>query len=331
MIKKLHFWHYASVILLALLLVSVFTSGFGYTNASPDEAAQRLVDFMNKYKDNVLQGQTAKVTSVEPVDGLIKVNLNIGGTNVVGYVSNTGMLYFPQAYDLKKTAEAFDKQTGGATTTAVYTKSDKPKFELYYMSYCPYGQQAVQGFAPVAELLKDKIEFVPRFVIYEDWCGWDVSCKDKPAEIPNYCFDKEAKLCSMHGINEANENIRQLCVFNEQKERYWDYTLCVMSDCSLDKVNECWKTCADKTGVDKAKVEKCFKDEGASLLKAEREANVKNKVNGSPTVFLNGDSYSGGRTPENFKTGVCSAFNTAPSECSQTLNSASSAVSGNCG
>lgn len=320
--KRLGFWHYVSIVLAVLLVVSVFSNGGSCAARNTSAATGKLLDFLK----SSAQGSEVTIDSAEPSDGLIKVEFSIAGKKYKSYISNTGTLFFPVAYNLSAVKDA----SANTQEPTSYPKSDKPAFELYYMSFCPYGIQAVQGFAPVAELLGDKIDFKPHYVVYENYCG-QVKCTDKPDEIKNYCLDKDGKLCSLHGVNEINEDVRQLCVFNEQKNRFWNYTLCVMSECSLSNVESCWKGCAGKSGVDAAKVEGCFKARGVELMTAEKRLNDENDVRGSPSVFLNGADYSGGRAPNDFKSAVCSAFKSAPSECSQTLSTSGEAASGNCG
>jgi hypothetical protein len=75
-------------------------------------------------------------------------------------------------------------------------------------------------------------------------------------------------------------------------------------------------------------IENGAKANAIAYLAAERELNVQLGVTGSPTVFINGASYDGGRAPEDFKTAICGAFSTAPSECSQSLGTAASSASG---
>jgi hypothetical protein len=44
-------------------------------------------------------------------------------------------------------------------------------------------------------------------------------------------------------------------------------------------------------------------------------------VQGSPTLIINGVEASSGRDSQSYLNTICSAFNTKPSECSQTLSS----------
>ncbi len=198
-------------------------------------------------------------------------------------------------------------------------KLDKPNFKLFYMSYCPYGQQAFKSVAQVAELFGNKVEIEPHFVIYENYRGGG----------DDYCIG-DGKLCSMHGIAELNENIREACVYKYDKNKFWDYTLCIMNSCQLSNVGECWETCADEYSIDKDKINTCLDEEGISLMTAERTLDAKYGATGSPTLILNEEKYTGGRAAEDMKTSICCGFKDVPSECSESLADTASQATGSC-
>jgi hypothetical protein len=54
-------------------------------------------------------------------------------------------------------------------------------------------------------------------------------------------------------------------------------------------------------------------------------------VQSSPTLIINGQVYTGARTPEAYKEAVCSHFDTPPAECGTTLSSQAATSSGGCG
>jgi predicted DsbA family dithiol-disulfide isomerase len=190
---------------------------------------------------------------------------------------------------------------------------NKPQIDFFVMSYCPYGNQAEEGVEPVYQLLKDKAIFNPRYVIYSNYQGGG----------SNYCIDN-SKLCSMHGIQELNQNTRELCVNKYMGIAKWfEFALAMNDKCTSQNADTCWEAVATDLKLDVAKIKTCEKDEAVALLTAEKALGDKLKVSGSPTIFIDGDSYSGGRTPEALKTALCDKFDTKPSECSQTLAGAS--------
>ena len=329
-IIRRHSWKLLTIVLFALLIASIFTGGFKDfaqpTSADSKEVVNKAISYINT---NLLQaGIEAELEGIadSEIDSLYKFNIAVGGRTFPSYVTKDGKYLLPQGLiDLKeeiKEVETEPSQATDATTSCGNTpKQAKPKVAVYYMSYCPYGVQAIQGIAPAIKLLGDSVDFEPHFVIYANYRGGG----------PDYCLD-DGKLCSMHGIAELNEDIRQLCTWKYEKSKFWDYTLCTMDDCSVGNIETCWKTCAEKNNVDVKKIEKCQAEEGVALMTEESRLNKELGVSGSPTIFVNGERYSGSRASENFKQGICCGFNEEPSECEQTLGTAAqAAAAGGCG
>jgi hypothetical protein len=137
---------------------------------------------------------------------------------------------------------------------------------------------------------------------------------------------ENGKITSMHGDNEAQENLRQICIREEQASKYWDYT-----GCYIKKGDSAG--CLTSAGIDKAKLNSCMTDAGKGLAYAQIDfaASTKYKVTGSPTLILNGAQVSefdfGGRTAQAVKTVICCGANQQPEVCSQQLSTTSAAVS----
>jgi len=147
---------------------------------------------------------------------------------------------------------------------------------------------------------------------------------------PEYCLDEESKYCSMHGIQELNQDVRELCVQKYQKDKLWDFVKAVNSQCNYQNVDSCWSGVAKEVGLDIAQIKTCQKNEALELLAQESTLNEKYGVRGSPQLFINEKEYQGSRTSEAYKQVICSAFNSPPEKCSQTLNSEGGSVSGGC-
>lgn len=319
--NKHMFWKISTAVLFALLIISMFTQGFAGLFKS-QLGAQQVADKTTKYVNDVLlQGKmTATVQDVKDIGNLYNMKLNIGGQVFDSYVTKDGKLLFPQAIELDKSIETGPTQpTQTAVSCEDMEKKDKPTAEVYYMAYCPYGVQAMKGMYPVAKLFGDKVDIQPHFVIYDNYQGGSA----------DYCMN-DGKLCSMHGIEELKEDIRQACIYKYQKDKFWDYTNCAMTECSLGNIATCWETCADKNKVDKAKVNECSDKEGAALMEAEKKLNEEKGVSGSPTIFVNGVPYEGGRSPDNFKENICCGFNSKPGECGQSLTTTAATTTGSC-
>ena len=332
--SKMSVWQISTIILGILLVISVFTGGFNGTKSAdgtgqevtdstnPESAsltgqavADKAIEFINQ---NLLQGQaTATLESVVESRGLYNLKLNINGQELDSYATKDGQMFFPQAIDLSEPPEAPQQ-----APPQDIQKTDTPNVKLFTMSFCPYGNQAEEAMHPVAELLKDKVDVEPHYVIYNNYRGGG----------PQYCLDEENKYCSMHGIQELNQDVRELCVYKYQKDKFWDFVMKINEKCSAEDVDSCWEAIAEEQGIDTEQIKSCQQNEAMDILKTEAELNTQYGVKGSPTLVINDATYNGGRTSEAYKQAVCSAFTAEPGECSEALSeSASSAPTGGCG
>jgi glutaredoxin len=197
-------------------------------------------------------------------------------------------------------------------------KSARPSVELFIMSFCPYGVQAENVMSPVVDLLGSTADIQIRF-------------------IATVNGDTADAVRSLHGLNEAKEDIRQLCIKQSDPDKYWDYLDLFNAQCypvwqNATRLEACGKNLTAMLGMDNQKIETCaIAGEGLALLRAD-EAITKNlKVTGSPTLFINGQKYSGQRTPEAFKQAICARFETPPDECGTDLSAqVVAAGSGSC-
>lgn len=241
----------------------------------------------------------------------------------VAYTTKNGKYLFFQPYDMKPPEP---KQIPLA---------DKPKVDLFVMSYCPFGNQSEDLIMPVVDLLKDKIDIELHYVIYDHY----------ETGYPDYCLDEESLYCSMHGVEEVNQNIRELCVQKYQPDKLWSFVEEVNSQTTAKDIEEKWENIASFIGVDIGKIQDCQNNESLDLLK--QEVNLTNQkypvqdpkehrsqeeiqISGSPTLVINGMVYDGERSSNGYKEAICSAFNNLPAECSQELTDSGSAPAGMC-
>ncbi len=189
-------------------------------------------------------------------------------------------------------------------------KTDKPKVELFVMSYCPYGLQMEKAYLPAYELLKKKAEMDIKFVSY-----------------------------AMHGEKEINENTRQYCIQKDQSAKFAKYLTCFTG-------KDDYAACLKEAGVSESQVNSCMAkadsqfgikanlDDKASWLSGQfplydvhATENEKYGVQGSPTLVINGVQVEVSRSPEAVKQVICSSFNNAPSECDTALSTQSASPS----
>lgn len=304
------------LVLVALLLaVNIFYSASKRIPGalSKEEAGQKAIDFINNV---ALQGQaTASLLETTEESGLYKIHIKIQDQEYESYVTKDAKLLFPQGTKIMESSP--DQSNEGAQELP---KSDTPLVQLFVMSFCPYGNQAEELMIPVANLLKDKAKIELRYVIYSNYQGGGET----------YCLDKESLYCSMHGISELNQNIREICVGKYHEDKFWNFIQAINNACSVSNVDTCWEGVAKTLGIDVNKIKTCQKNEGLTISASELVLNNQYGISGSPQLIINGTEYTGARTSEGFKQAICSAFNSQPSECSQTLSNEGGSVSGGC-
>ncbi len=141
-----------------------------------------------------------------------------------------------------------------------------------------------------------------------------------------------------HGAYETQQNKIQSCIQELEPAKYWSYAAGFVANiypkCSSARTEECDKTesvtLMKTLGIDSTKVLACVDSKGADLNNAASKKAQASGVSGSPTLIINGVIVNTARNAEAYKTAVCSAYNTAPAECSETLDSSAAAAQGNC-
>jgi len=161
-------------------------------------------------------------------------------------------------------------------------KSDKPVVELFVMTHCPYGTQAEKGLIPTIKALGDTVDAKIRFVHY-----------------------------FMHGDKEEEETMRQVCIREQHPDKYLDYLACFLEDGDSQRC----------LGLMNLNVDSCITDQAEDYYSQDSELSEGYGVRGSPTLVVNGQIVQSGRNSAAYLDTICSAFNTPPAECSQTLSS----------
>lgn len=319
-------WRYTTVALMAvvvLLLVaflwkpgeSSVTGNVLSTSPNPNDVAAKAVDFINK---NIVQGNsTASLDSVNETDGMLNITVLYQGQKIPVYTTVDGKFLILSA-PIDMTQSVPTATPTQQTTTQAAPKTDKPTVQLFVMAFCPYGMQAEGVMKPVFDLLGSKADIQVHFITTVSGTTPDT-------------------VQSLHGTVEAQEDLRQACIMKYYDQKtYWNYMTAIDNVCSgqhsdATAYDACWKSAAKNASIDATKIETCANaTEGVSLLKADADLSAANGVSGSPTLIINGVVFNGARTPDAYKTGICDAFTTAPSECSQNLSATSTAASGGC-
>jgi hypothetical protein len=302
------------------IIAIIITGGLIYANSSlgfsmpnlfgmsDSQIGQKVIDYIN---NNQLASTPASLVSVTEESGLVKIKIKIGTNEFDSYATKDGKFLFPQVFDMNAKTDT----TQGTDTTPSQTleeaaasvkKSDTPELDAFVVARCPYGLQMQRAMA-------DAVKNMPSLAQYI-----------KARYIGTVSGNT---ITAMHGDAEAQENLRQICIREEQASKYWNYVACQM------KASGTENSCATSTGIDASKLSACIStpSRGVAYAKEDFDLATKYNVTGSPTLVLNGATVSespfGGRSSDGVKTMVCAAFNTKAGFCSTTLDKAEAAVS----
>jgi glutaredoxin len=246
-------------------------------------------------------------------NGVYEITTRYQSQNINLYATRDCTLLFTNSFDLRETTTPTP-----TTQPPEPVVSARPSVELFVMSFCPYGTQAESAMDPVIGLLGPKANITIRYI----------------ASVGGTTVDS---ISSLHGPAEAKEDLRQLCIARYYPALLWPYLMDFNTNCypgwqNATALDACRAKTAKKIGIDNGKIETCATGgEGLALLAADEGFTTKYQVTGSPTLLINGQRYSGARTPDAYKLAICSHFDTPPAECGVNLSSQAATASGSCG
>ena len=306
------------VLLSVIMFAVVLTSGCnlkdvlsknGGSNKSLSQ--EKVVDKLEKFvKENLLApGVEVQIGDVSDENGMYKVkvivSMNGQEQNIDSYISKDGKIFFPSGAinieEMEKQAKAAkDAEEASEAEQKELVKSDKPEVKLFVMSYCPFGTQVEKGIIPVLEALGSKVDFELEFVDY-----------------------------TMHGDEEADENMREYCIQKKNPTKIVGYLKCFLKS-TKGGVAEAEK-CMATLGINKSTTNACIKASNTEFgvksgevgFGVNKEDNEMYEVEGSPTLVINGTKVSSGRDSASLLKTICGAFNEAPAECEKELSAVS--------
>ncbi len=286
-----------------LSLIIGFLIGYALGTASP------ILD--KKVAENVLKNELVRpgteisIKDAKNAGFIDELTLEVNGKEDKLYVSPDGKVFYQKIYESKDAGAKKDAQNA-ASGPVVSKKTDKPKVELFVMSYCPFGTQMEKAYLPAIKALGDSIDAKVKFVNY-----------------------------AMHGAKEVNENVLQYCLEKEKPEKFNDYLACFLdkgkSDACLKTLGikkEELKSCIDATNKEFS-IQKDLNDKSTYLsgrypkFKIHDDLNKKYGVEGSPTLVVNGQKIDrAGRNPQAVLDIICSAFtdDKKPKACKEKLS-----------
>ena len=309
----------AIIAVVALLFATGNAGGSGTTDANavpPNECGAAVMLYANT--NLIAAGSPATLVSVTEQDGMYLVTAKNQARTFGFYATKDCNLLFVDPYKLKAPntpkATSTPRPTTSPTPVPLPVKSARPTTEMFVMSFCPFGVQAENVIDPVVDLLGTKADFRVRY-------------------IATVNGDSVETVKSLHGIPEAKEDLRQLCVQKSYPDKFWDYLNLINAQCypiykNATQLATCQANVSSTLGIDNQKIETCATgSEGIALLRADEVITRSLKITGSPTLMMNGQKYAGQRTAEAYKQAICARFETPPAECGVNLSAKTIAAS----
>jgi predicted DsbA family dithiol-disulfide isomerase len=301
------------VILIVFLVIMLSPSG--NSAAVPMQpCAEKVIGYTN---ENLVQpGTSVSFKSVSENRGMYEIQGTYQSQDVTIYTTKDCTMLFTNGINM---SASIDTSPQKPTPAPAPVKTARPSVDLYVMAFCPYGTQAESAMRPVVSLLGTKSDIHVRYI----------------TTVRGSTVDS---VQSLHGLSEAQEDLRQICIQKKYPQKFWDYIDTFNSRCypvsqNLTSLNTCWRNTSAGLGIDISAIETCATgSDGLGMLKTDESDASQNGATASPILIINGIKYSGARTPEAYKQAICNSFDTAPTECGTILSSTQSAASaGGCG
>ena len=182
----------------------------------------------------------------------------------------------------------------------VCRKEIKWKLDLFIMWYCPFGEIAAKQLPALKKALNNNIDISIHYIA-------DKVNEKNTAEWFN----------SLHGVKEAEEDIRQMCV----QKYYWTEKLIDYLQERYKNADNYWQVKDDPAGAikfiwwDPDKIKECVENwEWAKLLEEDVKLAKKLQINASPTWLANNRYKFGGIDANVIKDNFCK-HNSQIAEC----------------
>lgn len=172
--------------------------------------------------------------------------------------------------------------------------------QLFAMSLCPYAPKLVRTLGALRESFDLDVRV--------DWIG---------------SVAANGELGSMRGQPEVEGDLYEVCAA-AHAPRWFDVLVCQAEETDREKAALGWAACAEKVGVVASEIDAvtaCARgDEGRALLTKSFSAAKNRGVDTSPTIYVDGESYSGPRGPRGFTRTICGNWMVQPQACKEVVS-----------
>jgi len=312
--KKPHFISIAVVFFAVGFFLSFLLYGSFVNAMTPEQAGNKALGFIKS--DLLSEGVLAEIINISERSGVYELSMNIssaeGSAVAKAFISKDGKILFINAVEINESSsepedDGGDETGDGGTASAceATTTSDNPTITAFVVSFCPYGVQ-------MQRIMGEIVNNIPEL--------------SDNIEVRYMGAVSDGEVVAMHGEEEAAENLRQICIREEQSVLFWDYMNCFIQEGDSE-------SCLIESGVNRGNLQACMNtaERGIAYAQEDFSLQARYSVTGSPTLIMNGQRVSefdfGGRTAEAVKSLLCCGFSQEPSECSEVLSTESAAVS----
>ncbi len=296
MFKSPGTWKVITGIAVVLLVISLFTQGFNFSDGSPltgaataeltmSEAQETVLNYVNTY---LLQAPfQAEVGASEELDDLYKVTLTVAGQQVDSYLTKDGKLFFPQGFDVAAAEQEFAAPAESGSVLEVSSdddpvlgNKDAPVTIIEFSDFqCPF---CARFFSETFPLLEENYVNTGKVkIVFRDF-PLNFHPEAEPAALAAECADEQGKFWEYHDLLFKNQD-----ALSAENYKKW------AQDLGLDTV--AFSDCLDSQK---------YLDE----VKADVEDGVKYGVTGTPAFFVNGQAVTGAQPYEVFQKEIDAAL-----------------------
>ncbi len=193
----------------------------------------------------------------------------------------------------------------GCKDKLVCRNATKNDIQVFVMSDCPYGKQAITALKQAVDNFGDAVTYDVHYIANEQGGAFS----------------------SLHGQYEVDEDIVQLCVKEYSPDEWLDYINCRSTN-GVKGID--WHTCANEAGISTVAVktvEKCVNGtKGKELLSTDIKIANSLDIGSSPTWLANNRYEFSAIDAETVKQNLCK-YNTGLKGCDVTLNASTGGLS----
>ncbi len=303
--KEVSTWKALTGLMLVLLVLSVFTQGFNFSEKTAvtgaatatvtlQEAEQKVLTYVNT---QLLQAPfQAEVKASEELNTLYKITLAVAGQSIDSYVTKDGNLFFPQGLNTNEAIPGKEEKLSGNDAQAIEVSVDD--------------DDPVLGSANAPVTLVEFSDFQ---------CPFCKKANDESLKlvVKNYVETGKVKMVYKYFPLEFHpeaEPAALAAACAEEQNKFWEYRdLLFVNQAELSDAN--YKKWAEDLDLDTEQFNDCYK--GLKYLEAVKKDMAdgqKYGVSGTPAFFVNGKMINGAQPYAAFETEIEAALAAAGAE-----------------